>query len=307
MAHELAASLVLDQSAGRFPLPFDPRATSLPGWIGGKASRFLARNWVTKGVVMCNSQPLVTFTFDDVPVSACSIGAAILESHRVRATFYVSGGGCGAWSPSGPLATAPQLRAVAASGHELGCQTYSHPAVCSISAATLEAELERNRKFLASVSGEASALNFAYPYGALSFAAKRRLENHFHSCRSVVPGVNAGTVDLGALRACALEDRALDRAGIAELIAATVRAKGWLIFYSHDVEKRPSRFGVSPDRLAYAVSAAKAAGCRVATVAAALRSVTGENVAPALDPRARLPVPTQTEPCASGEPTGFRK
>ena len=34
---------------------------------------------------------MVTFTFDDVPVSACELGAGILESFGARGTFYVAG------------------------------------------------------------------------------------------------------------------------------------------------------------------------------------------------------------------------
>ena len=62
---------------------------------------------------------------------------------------------------------------------------------------------------------------------------------------------------------------------IGELIAANVRAKGWLIFYSHDVREQPSRFGVSPGLLEFSVAAAKSAGCRVVTIAAGLRAAMG--------------------------------
>ena len=59
----------------------------------------------------------------------------------------------------------------------------------------------------------------------------------------------------------------VDRAKIAELIAATVRTRGWLIFYSHDVAEPPSRYGVSPELLEWTVGTAKRAGCVLATVA----------------------------------------
>ena len=41
------------------------------------------------------AQPMVTFTFDDVPASACEIGARILEQHGERGTFYVAAQACG--------------------------------------------------------------------------------------------------------------------------------------------------------------------------------------------------------------------
>src|SRR5258708_35453756 len=78
---------------------------SLAAKLAGKASRFLARNVHTKTLALRNGQPLVTFTFDDVPASACHVGALIIERYGARGTYYVSGAGCGAPSPSGQLAT----------------------------------------------------------------------------------------------------------------------------------------------------------------------------------------------------------
>ena len=39
-----------------------------------------------------NATPMVSFTFDDIPKSAATTGAGILEDHGARGTFYVSGG-----------------------------------------------------------------------------------------------------------------------------------------------------------------------------------------------------------------------
>jgi peptidoglycan/xylan/chitin deacetylase (PgdA/CDA1 family) len=275
-----SSDLTVSERAATFALPLEPGSASTLARISEKASRFLARSVRTKRLTMRNSRPLVTFTFDDVAASACSAGAAILERHGLHGTYYVSGGGCGAASPCGRLATAGQVKAIWAKGHELGCHTHSHTAVARLSDSELELDIERNRSFLADIGGDGAARNFAYPYGDMRFRAKRRLENRFRSCRSVIPGINAGTADLGALRAWPLEDAAIDRATIPELIAANVRDKGWLIFYSHDVSEQPSRFGVSPGLLEFAVSAVKAAGCRVVTIAAGLQAAMGGSETP---------------------------
>ena len=141
--------------------------------FGGKLSRFLARNVATKTLAMRNDRPLATFTFDDAPASACAIGAALLERYQVHGTFYISGGGCGLMSPGGRLASAEQLKALYAAGHEIGCHTFSHVAVGAVSRNTLIAELERNRIFLQGIHRDIGVRNFAYPYGDLSFAAKQ--------------------------------------------------------------------------------------------------------------------------------------
>jgi peptidoglycan/xylan/chitin deacetylase (PgdA/CDA1 family) len=255
--------------------------------MSGKLSRFLARNVATKKLTMRNSRPIISFTFDDVPVTACEAGVRILEQHGVRGTFYVAGAGCGAASPVGLLASIEQLRAVWAKGHEIGCQTYSHAAVSLISRAKLEQELSRNRSVLKSIDGSLAVENFAYPYGDLSFRARRYLETRFDSCRSVDRGINTAAADLGALKSWPLENASIDHAKIADLIAATVAANGWLVFFSHDVTAQPSRFGVSPDLLEWAVGRAVQSGCALVTVAEALKlagghePLTNEEAAPA--------------------------
>jgi len=240
-----------------------------------KLSRLLARNIATKTLTMRNAAPVVTFTFDDAPASACETGARLLERHQARGTYYISGGGCGRASPGGRLASVDQLRALCVAGHEIGCHTFSHADVAGIGHEALAAELERNRSFLHGLDRRVTVRNFAYPYGDLSFGAKRYLQARFDSCRSLVPGVNCGAADLGALKTCELQNASIDRQGIANIVGETVRRNGWLVFTSHDVEERPSRFGVSPDLLEFTLQSARNLGCEIATIGDALRSVSG--------------------------------
>jgi hypothetical protein len=115
--------------------------------------------------------------------------------------------------------------------------------------------------------------NFAYPYGEMSLRTKRYLEVRFDSCRSVRPGINSAVADLGSLKAWPLENASIDRAKIVDLIGETMRTRGWLIFYSHDVAEQPSEFGVSPGLLEWAVSTAKRAGCALTTIADSLKLI----------------------------------
>jgi peptidoglycan/xylan/chitin deacetylase (PgdA/CDA1 family) len=247
---------------------------SLTATISGKITRFLSRNIRTKRLAMRNDQPLVTFTFDDVPASTCDVGVPILERYGIRGTFYISGGGCGAPSPCGPLATVDQLKLLHANGHELGCHTFTHFAVSRVDGRDLASDLERNRAFLMGISREAPR-NFAYPYGDMSFPAKRYLEGRFDSCRALIPAVNAGSLDLGALRSLPLEDASMDRNKVLDLVVMAARTRGWLIFFSHDVSEQPSRFGLSRDLLAFAAASARDAGCRIVTIAEGLDLVGG--------------------------------
>jgi peptidoglycan/xylan/chitin deacetylase (PgdA/CDA1 family) len=252
----------------------DPNAASLPMRVSGMAARFLARNSRSKLLDLRGMPPMVTFTFDDVPVSACEFGAHILESYGARGTFYVAGRGCGSTSTDGPAcASIDQLRPIWANGHEIGCHTYSHPAVRHMALDELKSELDQNQAMLAGINSNIVLRNFAYPYGDLSVRTKRYLECRFDSCRSSHAGINTGLADLGALDAWPLQNAALDRDKIVRLVAETVQRGGWLIFYSHDVAEHPSRFGVSPDLLEWAVSTAKRAGCVLANVAETLKFI----------------------------------
>ncbi len=256
----------------------DPNSGSLPARVTHMASRFLARWSRIKVLAMQPGPPLVTFTFDDVPASACERGARILERHGARGTFYVAGNGCGSANPGGPLrASIDQLRTIWTNGHEIGCHTFSHPAVRYMSFDELDTELNRNQSVLKTISSDIVVRNFAYPYGDMSVRTKRYLETRFDSCRSGHAGINIAVADLGALHAWPLDNASIDRPKIAELIAETVRTGGWLIFYSHDVADEPSRFGVSPDRLEWAVDCAKKAGCTLATVAQGLQLISEPN------------------------------
>jgi peptidoglycan/xylan/chitin deacetylase (PgdA/CDA1 family) len=243
--------------------------------IAGKLTRFLARNVPIKTLTMCNTKPLVSFTFDDAAASACTTGAMLLEQHQVRGTFYISGGKCGMASPTGRLATADQVQTLHAKGHEIGCHTFSHLRVVDVDHDVLDSDLDRNRTFLQGILGNIPIGNFAYPYGYISFKAKRHLAKRYDSCRALTPGVNAGTTDLGVLKCHPLEQVAIDRAVITRVIAEAARRNGWLLFASHDVTDTPSRYGVRPDLLAFALRSALAAGCEVVTVSQALRLVRG--------------------------------
>jgi len=281
MSHDSAVS---HDAAPQFVLPrSDNSEQSRYSIICGKLSRLLARNIATKKLTMRNTKPLVTFTFDDAAASACVTGALLLERQQARGTYYISGGGCGAVSPVGQLATTEQVKTLYTKGHEIGCHTYSHAAVGGIGRDALVAELERNRSFLQGIHRDILVRNFAYPYGELSLRSKRYLEARFDSCRSVTPGVNVGTADLGALRACELQNTAIDHRGVFEIVAETVRRNGWLVFAVHDVMDGPSRFGVTPDFFAFALKAARAAGCDVVPVRDALRILNGAVACPVND------------------------
>ena len=118
------------------------------------------------------------------------------------------------------------------------------------------AEISDNRRYLHSLDASIKVENFAYPFGYGSFVRKHQLRSAFQSCRSIMPGVNSGAVDLQFLRALPLIDRRIDRDAIERAFDEAQTTNGWLIFYSHDVADRPSLYGCSPALMNHALEAA---------------------------------------------------
>jgi peptidoglycan/xylan/chitin deacetylase (PgdA/CDA1 family) len=218
-----------------------------------------------------NATPMVSFTFDDVPKSAATVGAAILEAHDAHGTFYVIGSQVGTSSPLWDMVGGEDVVALHRRGHEIACHTFSHKRACDLDAETLNAEIDRNQHYLRSLDSSIRIENFAYPFGYGSFVRKRQLKTVFKSCRSIVPGVNSGSVDLQFLRAMPLIDRRIDRDGIERAFDQAQTNNGWLIFYTHDVADEPSPYGCSPSLLNEALEAASRRKIPVLNMAEALR------------------------------------
>jgi peptidoglycan/xylan/chitin deacetylase (PgdA/CDA1 family) len=218
-----------------------------------------------------NATPMVSFTFDDVPKSAATVGAAILEAHDTHGTFYVIGSQVGTSSRLWDMVDGEDVVTLHRRGHEIACHTFSHKRACDLDAKTLNAEIERNQRYLRSLDASIRIENFAYPFGYGSFVRKRQLKTVFKSCRSIVPGVNSGSVDLQFLRAMPLIDRRIDRDGIERAFDQAETNNGWLIFYTHDVADEPSPYGCSPSLLNEALEAASRRKIPVLNMAEALR------------------------------------
>ncbi|WP_082523832.1 polysaccharide deacetylase family protein [Methylobacterium sp. Leaf399] len=240
--------------------------------------RAAARLVRTRTQLVRFSEPLVSFTFDDVLETACTVGAPILEEAGARGTFYCAGHLHDGWT--GPaLASPDQVVALHRRGHEIGCHTYTHRAVSDLSREALAADLARNRAHFSGLAPDMALSNFAYPFNTTSLRAKRQLERSFATCRAGVPGVNAGRIDLGYLRAVELADGFADRAAIRAWIARAVRERGWLIFFSHGIAQVPEPWGCHPDLLRFAVAEAGTQGARIVPVAEAVRRAAGGTTA----------------------------
>jgi len=236
-----------------------------------KISHRLAMHLHAGHFQMRNAAPMVSFTFDDLPKSAVTTGADLLEAHGARGTFYVSGGLVGVATPHWEAGDASDVLSLYRRGHEIGCHTFSHQRACNLDVASLAKEIMRNRSYFRALDPSIETQTFAYPYGYGSFGRKHQLKDQFQTCRGIVPGVNSGDVDLQFLRAMPLIDRQMDRVGIERAFDEAETNNGWLIFYGHDVTERPSPWGCSPALLDHALEVAARRKIPTLTMAEALR------------------------------------
>jgi peptidoglycan/xylan/chitin deacetylase (PgdA/CDA1 family) len=244
-----------------------PVWSTIKARIGNKLARHLRATPFT----LRNNGPMVSFTFDDAPVSAVTRGAAMLEEYHARGTFYVSGGLIDSWSGNWTTISADDVVGLHRRGHEIACHTFSHARATDLTAKAMAAELEKNRNYLLSLDPSIQIENFAYPYCTGSVFRKGQLGRTFRTSRGVLPGVNSGTVDLQYLRSSPLIDIEMDTDGIERVLDEAVATNGWLIFYSHDVEDEPSPYGCTPALLRHALDATARRKMPLLSVAEALR------------------------------------
>lgn len=239
--------------------------------IRHKLERRLARHLAKRPLAMQNSRALVSFTFDDVPQSACLEGRDTLERQGCRGTYYVCGGFTDTIAAGLPMHSRADLLNLLERGHEIGCHGYRHLDYQTLTADEIATDLARNRSFFTELGCAAKVENFAYPYGCVSPSVKSVIGRGFSSARGVWRGLNAARADLALLRAEPLYQHLWTQSALAALIDQNARRKGWLIFFTHGVVDQPDQFGCQPSLLDFAVRTAQASGARVLPVNQALR------------------------------------
>jgi peptidoglycan/xylan/chitin deacetylase (PgdA/CDA1 family) len=246
----------------RLPAPIDR--------LAGRLTNRLIRATPWQVIQVPTWEPIVSFTFDDVPDSALGTGAAILEAHAVRGTFYISGSLEGRVEPDRTLIDAAGCKELAARGHEIGCHTFGHQDLRHVDRSFLTADLARNERYLNAVDPRPGRRNFAYPYNSGSFGKRAILADAFRTCRAGGEAINRGPTDPTFLRAVEIRQPEGHASGLTSWIDALVADPGWLIFFTHDISPTPTPYGCTTVAFERLVGHAVERGCRVLTVNAAL-------------------------------------
>ena len=238
----------------------------------GKMRRGLLCALYRRTISLSDRGPIVSFTFDDFPRSACSVGAPILERFGARGTYYAAAGLANTSTDLGDLFAEDDIHSLMDRGHEIASHTFHHSSCRSIPLSDFQADVREGMKAIELLTGSNSK-NFAYPYGHVTLATKKVLAAGLRSARSIIPGINEPDVDLNLLRANSLYGGIEASQWVQALILQNVRQKGWLIFYTHDVRPKPSQYGCTPELFEFAVSQAAGSRCQISTVSEVLSQI----------------------------------
>jgi peptidoglycan/xylan/chitin deacetylase (PgdA/CDA1 family) len=218
-------------------------------------------------------RPMLSFSFDDVPVSATETGAAILERRGLKGTFYIAAALAGTDAATGRMAEAGAVKRLADAGHEIGCHTWSHLDCGQATACDAVEDVARNAEVLAEW-GAGRPTTFAYPFGDVAPGPKRALAGRFDLLRALHPGMIAAGSDLNQAPAVPVEGPGGEALAMRWLERA-VHGRAWIILCTHDVADTPSAWGCTPATLERLADAALAAGFEVVTVAEGARRLGG--------------------------------
>ena len=227
--------------------------------------QLLAEHFAHKRAWRASPMAMISFTFDDFPRSALTVGGRMLTDHGWRGTYYGAMGLMGRTTSAGPMFTRADLDDLLRVGHELACHTLGHTSCLSVSTSKFVDGCAGNRRKADTMLNGYQLRNFSFPHGHVSLAAKDLLRSAYDTCRSIESGINSDPVDLGFLRANPIYSR-LSIGTLKQLIYANSQAKGWLVLYTHDVAINPSPYGCTPEYFEEVLRYALESGADILTV-----------------------------------------
>jgi len=224
-----------------------------------------------KSARLINTKPMISFTFDDFPMSAVEAGN-VLKKNNCNGTYYTCVNFMGATADGEPFYDLAALQHLIADGHEIGSHTFEHLNCKLTDTKKLSGDIKLNNTSLQKLIPEYAMKNFAFPFGEFSFQSKKLMNDAFVSSRSTLPGLNTGIIDLNLLKANKLYNHIPIQTAL-NLIAENKEKNGWLIFYTHDVKENASPYGCSMSYFEKVLEASIHSGAQIVSVKEALRNI----------------------------------
>lgn len=232
--------------------------------LGAKISRRITPFLSRRSLSLDLERPLVSFTFDDCPVSAIENGVKPLENEGWKSTIYVAGSLLGQTNHHGLQISARDIQILQEGGHEIGGHTWSHIDAQAIDPLAFIYDIDRNQTYMSGL-GLPAFRTFAYPYGQTQPGLKRMLETRFEGMRGIAPGIHKSVVDLNQIMSMPLfSGQCLEAAH--KVISNLATRPAWVTFFTHDICDDHSPWGCTPAEFASIIKAVKDSGADVLPV-----------------------------------------
>ncbi|MCB0575924.1 MAG: polysaccharide deacetylase family protein [Saprospiraceae bacterium] len=238
--------------------------------------KYIRRKWAnisfSRNIDIQLREPIVSFTFDDAPISAFVNGGRILKKYSVSGTFYISLSLMGGEDPSTRF-TEQHLKDSIAAHNEIGCHTYGHTELYKVPFLDGKADIEKNQEEIKKIIPNLTLHNFSYPFGSQTQPIKRFIGERFKSARGIEEGINNEHADVLNLKTVKLYEKRHPLDYIFQKIREVKQNNGWLIFYTHDVQDDPTEWGCTPAYFEAVVQKCAEEKIKVLTVNNALNQI----------------------------------
>lgn len=242
---------------------------SLPAKVARRATPYFSR----RVLKFKRERPLISFTFDDCPVSAVTGGINPLAEQGWQSTVYVASGLIGKTNHHGPQLEAEDILTLHKQGHEIGCHTFSHLDAQTSKRDAYLYDVKRNQQTLADI-GLPPSRTFAYPYGVALPDVKKKLALRFEGLRGIYPGLHVDSVDLNQIKSIPIfSGAAMEKAK--NYLKKLETTPGWITFFTHDISDTPSAWGCTPGEIQSLIDIISNMGAEVMPVDKAIDTLRG--------------------------------
>lgn len=237
---------------------YEPRTS-----LYSRVCRRLTVKMAQKPLKLPKDRAIISFSFDDCPVSGIEKGVRPLEKEGWLSTIYVACGLFGVENHLGKMMNADDTKALFDAGHEIGEHTFSHRDARSMNLHRFEQDIDKNQTALAEL-GLPPSDTFAYPYGETYPGLKKAMETKFKGSRGINKKVHTNKVDLNQIGSLPLYSNTIEAA--VQAVENLSKSGGWLTFFTHDVRDNPSDYGCTPDTMRRIIETVKETGADVLTI-----------------------------------------
>lgn len=186
----------------------------------------------------------VSLSFDDGWRAHHDVAMTKLNAVGLKGTFYIISRQLTENGFPGFL-TAEQLKAIHASGHEIGAHTQTHKPLTSLSASEQTKEIEGSRTDLENM-GVGPITTFAYPFGDYDTSVLSIVkQTPYEAARATLNGNVTLASDLYQLPRFSVESNTT-LANVTNAIDTAIANKQWIILVFHRIDTSGERYSTTP-------------------------------------------------------------